>query len=71
MNNPVQQWLDEKPLNYKVEPLQWWVERHKRGDKQKGLTQLAMDVLSIPATSVDVERLFSSGGLIVTTRRHK
>lgn len=31
---------------------------------------MALDFLSAPATSTDVERLFSHGGLIVTKRRH-
>ncbi|KAG8692217.1 hypothetical protein FRC11_003774, partial [Ceratobasidium sp. 423] len=36
-----------------------------------GLTQMAIDVLSTPATSVDVERMFSFVSAMVSKRRHK
>ncbi|KAG8767830.1 hypothetical protein FRC12_006013 [Ceratobasidium sp. 428] len=40
------------------------------GNEWKGLTQIALDVLSMPATSVDVKRAFLFAGMIVGKRRH-
>lgn len=34
------------------------------------LAQMALDYLSVPATSTDVERAFSRGGLTVSKLRH-
>ncbi len=36
----------------------------------QALAQMALDFLSAPATSTDVERLFSHSGLVVSKRRH-
>ncbi len=36
----------------------------------QALAQMALDFLSAPATSTDVERLFSHSGLVVAKRRH-
>jgi hypothetical protein len=33
------------------------------------LSQMAFDILAVPAMSAEVERLFSSAGLVVTERR--
>ena len=61
--------LDEHELkNYMLdkidyEPLQWWSENEK---KYPRLAIIAKRVLSVPATSVPSERIFSSAGLIVT-----
>ncbi|XP_006462316.1 hypothetical protein AGABI2DRAFT_56444, partial [Agaricus bisporus var. bisporus H97] len=49
-------------------PLQWWHERHQA---YPNLSQMACDYLSIPATSVDVERAFSKGGVLLTNRRNR
>lgn len=69
--NPVALWLAEKPVNFKVDALNFWMDRWNRGDFLDGLTRMAIDILSIPATSVDVERLFSQGGLTVSSNRHR
>ncbi|KAG9125172.1 hypothetical protein FRC07_008697, partial [Ceratobasidium sp. 392] len=51
-------------------PLAWWHSQRVAGNEWNGLTQMALDVLSMPATSVDVERTFSFAGTIVGKRRH-
>ncbi|CAE7216530.1 unnamed protein product, partial [Rhizoctonia solani] len=59
---------DGQPILFN--PLVWWHGQRSVGNEWDGLTQLAIDVLSCPATSVDVERAFSLLSNIVTKRRH-
>ncbi|KAG9085753.1 hypothetical protein FRC06_003462 [Ceratobasidium sp. 370] len=47
-------------------PLVWWYSQRVLGNERDGLTQLVLDVLSAPASSVDVERVFSFAGSIAT-----
>ncbi|CAD6925360.1 unnamed protein product [Tilletia controversa] len=54
-----------------VNPLEWWWKQHRMGVRWGGLTDLALDVFSAPATSVDVERLFSKAGHHITPLRHR
>ncbi|KNF03993.1 hypothetical protein, variant [Puccinia striiformis f. sp. tritici PST-78] len=54
-----------------VNPLKWWIKQKRSGNTHGGLVEMALDVLSCPATSVDVERLFSFGSDYVTSRRHR
>ncbi|KAE8241191.1 hypothetical protein A4X13_0g7527 [Tilletia indica] len=54
----------------RVNPLSWWWLERQKGNEHEGLTSLALDVFSCPATSVDVERLFSRAGRVVTPLRH-
>ncbi|KNE89669.1 hypothetical protein PSTG_16866 [Puccinia striiformis f. sp. tritici PST-78] len=58
---------DGEPVN----PLKWWLREKKSGNTHGGLLQKALDVLSCPATSVDVERAFSFGRDYVSQRRHR
>ncbi|KAG9091245.1 hypothetical protein FS749_016682 [Ceratobasidium sp. UAMH 11750] len=51
-------------------PLLWWHNQCVTGNKWNGLTQMALDVLSTPATSVDVEHAFSFVGSFISKRRH-
>ncbi|KNE89708.1 hypothetical protein PSTG_16829 [Puccinia striiformis f. sp. tritici PST-78] len=62
--------LDEE--GFPVNPLKWWIRQGKGGNNHGGLLQMALDVLSCPATtSVDVERSFSFGRDYVSLRRHR
>ncbi|KAG9101924.1 hypothetical protein FRC06_002482 [Ceratobasidium sp. 370] len=47
-------------------PLVWWYGQRVLGNERDGLTQLALDVLSAPASSMDVECVFSFAGSIAT-----
>ncbi|QRV90595.1 DNA polymerase [Ceratobasidium sp. AG-Ba] len=75
---PVQEFVNAPPiidygeLNEPIfrNPIQWWYNQRLGGNEWDGLTQMALDVLSTPATSVDVERAFSYVGSIVSKRRH-
>ncbi|KAE8239788.1 hypothetical protein A4X13_0g8068 [Tilletia indica] len=63
--DPIQQWIDgyiAAKRGEKTDPLEWWWREHEKGNHRLGLTQLALDVYSCPASSVDVERLFSKAG---------
>ncbi|KIM61748.1 hypothetical protein SCLCIDRAFT_51980, partial [Scleroderma citrinum Foug A] len=42
--------------------LKWWHEQHS---KYPRLSCMALDYLTIPATSIDVERLFSKGHMVL------
>ncbi|KAF7761978.1 hypothetical protein Agabi119p4_9970 [Agaricus bisporus var. burnettii] len=50
------------------DPIQWWV---KRSGAYPNLSRMAQDYLSIPASSVDVERLFSRGRVILNHMRNR
>ncbi|KAI7951709.1 hypothetical protein MJO28_007393 [Puccinia striiformis f. sp. tritici] len=73
--DPLQVWLagglalteDGRPVN----PLKWWMQQRRAGNTHGGLLQMALDVLSCPATTVDVERSFSFGRDYVSFRRHR
>ncbi|KAE8244983.1 hypothetical protein A4X13_0g6142 [Tilletia indica] len=54
-----------------VDALSWWWDQKRIGANHGGLTDLALDVFSAPATSVDVERLFSRAGHHITPLRHR
>ncbi|KAJ3002262.1 hypothetical protein NUW54_g5941 [Trametes sanguinea] len=49
-------------------PFQWWYRRRRVYPR---LARMAMDYLSIPATSVDVERVFSRGRLLLPHVRNR
>ncbi|KNF00528.1 hypothetical protein PSTG_06220 [Puccinia striiformis f. sp. tritici PST-78] len=73
--NPLSMWLagglnlndDGGPVN----PLKWWMRQQRSGNTHGGLLQMALDVLSCPATTVDVEQSFSFRRDYVSLRRHR
>ena len=52
-----------------TDPLQYWCGV-LHGQPESRLARMAIDYLSSPASSVDVEHAFSRGALTVTHRRH-
>ncbi|CAD6985175.1 unnamed protein product, partial [Tilletia controversa] len=54
-----------------LDPLKWWADQARKGNDHGGLAALALDVFAAPATSVDVERLFSKAGNHITPLRHR
>ncbi|PIL32946.1 hypothetical protein GSI_05064 [Ganoderma sinense ZZ0214-1] len=61
----------EAPLRTKqTDPLKYWHNALVNGTANPGLAQMALDILSIPATSMDAERAFSRGRLTVSRLRH-
>ncbi|KNF01692.1 hypothetical protein PSTG_05119 [Puccinia striiformis f. sp. tritici PST-78] len=53
--NPPQMWLSGGLA------LTWWMQQQQAGNTHGGLLQMALDVLSCPATTVDVEQSLSFG----------
>ncbi|KDQ06020.1 hypothetical protein BOTBODRAFT_74748, partial [Botryobasidium botryosum FD-172 SS1] len=51
------------------DPIRWWHEKLV-SNQWPELAQMALDYLSVPATSVDVERAFSYGQQTVSLYRH-
>ncbi|KNF00496.1 hypothetical protein PSTG_06187 [Puccinia striiformis f. sp. tritici PST-78] len=73
-SDPLDLWLAGGPVlngNAPVNPLKWWIQQKKLGNTYGGLVNMALDVLSCPATSVDVERAFSFGQDYVSSKRHR
>ena len=58
--------LDPAHLQGVQDPLQWWVSQRSAFPT---LSQLALDILAIPAMSADCERTFSLSKLTLTTQR--
>ncbi|KNF02054.1 hypothetical protein PSTG_04872 [Puccinia striiformis f. sp. tritici PST-78] len=73
--DPIHMWLaggltltdDGRPVN----PIKWWMRQKRAGNSHGGLLRMALDVLSCPATTVDVERSFSFGRDYVSLKRHR
>jgi hypothetical protein len=68
INKEVDRYLDLTPkaTSVDVDILKWW--KAQAGDLPL-LAAVARRILAIPATSASSERLFSSGGNVVTTQR--
>lgn len=56
------------PLLPVEDPLEWWRQHQTSLPK---LAKMAFDILSIPATSCEVERVFSQSKLTISTQRHR
>ncbi|KNF00827.1 hypothetical protein PSTG_05960 [Puccinia striiformis f. sp. tritici PST-78] len=54
-----------------VNALKWWIQQRCKSNTHRGLLQMALNVLSCPATTVEVKRAFSFGRDYVTFRRHR
>lgn len=61
-------YLDDAILHRKEDPLIWWKDRQKI---YPWLSILARKYLSIVATSVPCERIFSKAGQVITERRNR
>ncbi|KAF4617981.1 hypothetical protein D9613_012955 [Agrocybe pediades] len=63
----LEDWLASPIVNTNLDPVMYWTQMNHAGDP---LARMAMDYLSIPASSTDVERSFSRGGLTISKLRH-
>ncbi|CAI6377512.1 unnamed protein product [Macrosiphum euphorbiae] len=69
MNDPKTQfqgYLAEPQLRFDLDPFEWW---NTRTIKYPIISECAKKYLTIPATSVNSERCFSTAGNIVTPKR--
>ena len=66
IDNKIPSYLDFPIAEIETSPLVWWKAEYRRFPT---LSQLAKKYLCIPATSVPSERVFSSGGHIVSSLR--
>jgi len=57
-------------VDEKFDPRTWWLEPTQRRT-YPNLSKMALDLLSIPAMSAEVERLFSSCKITITDRRNQ
>ncbi|TFK79869.1 hypothetical protein K466DRAFT_579083 [Polyporus arcularius HHB13444] len=63
----LEDYLNTPPIPSISDPLKHW---HALDSEKNPLARMALDMLSAPATSVDAERSFSRGGLVVSKLRH-
>ncbi|KAK7693995.1 hypothetical protein QCA50_003571 [Cerrena zonata] len=63
----ITEYLESPILSSCADPIMYWSSQLAGGDPR---AQFALDFLSAPAASTDVERAFSHGGLTVSKRRH-
>lgn len=62
-------WLQESRENWQTDSVIWW---HLYGHSfPKGLSKMARDYLSVPASSVAATHLFSRAGDIITKKRNR
>lgn len=64
----LQKYLEDPLLPRTEDPLKWWMENKS---KFPNIYELALKLLSIPATSVPSERLFSKSGRLLEDNRNR
>ena len=64
----MQQYMKVANINRKQDPLTWWKEHSA---SYPSLKHVARKYLSLPATSVPAERLFSTAGELISARRSR
>ena len=57
-----------KPEPHITNIIQWWIDH---STMYPALSKMALDILSIPAMSAEVERVFSSAKLLITDNRNR
>ena len=50
--------IKSKPISIQGTALQWWLDPTRRADYPR-LSQMAIDILSIPSMSAEADRIFS------------
>lgn len=60
----------KEEVEWADDAIAWW-QQPLQQHKYPNLSRMALNILSIPAMSADVERLFSSAGLTLSDRRNR
>ena len=68
INTELQLYSDAQRLNRRADPLQWW---KKQSLRLPNLAKLAKELLTVPATSVPSERVFSKAGELISAKRSR
>ena len=68
MKTELQLYMESDLLNRFADPLQWW---RRQSLRLPNLAKLAKEVLSVPATSVPSERVFSKAGELISAKRSR
>ena len=50
-----------------TDPIAWWISK---ASSLPSISQMALDILSIPAMAADCERVFSLAKLTITSQQH-
>lgn len=64
----LQSYLQESESSIHTNPLNWWRDN---GNRYPNISKIAKKYLTIPATSVPSERVFSTAGDIITAERSR
>ena len=68
-NEEIVRYLESCPnVNEKVDPVEFWIENEKT---YPSLAPVVCDLLIIPASSVPIERVFSTAGQITSGKRNR
>ena len=68
-NEEIVQYLDSSShKDEEVDPVDFWIENEKT---YPALSPLACDLLTIPASSAPIERVFSTAGLVTSGKRNR
>ena len=59
MQDELEEFTSTKSIISVENPREWWIQNQKDYPR---LSQMALDILAIPAMSAEVERVFSSAG---------
>jgi hypothetical protein len=69
----LEKYLSSPPVP-EADPIGWWLEKPQQDAfpyLSKMLSRMALDLLSVPAMSADVEHLFSAAKITLTDRRNR
>jgi len=61
-------YISEKPIQISCSALDWWLQDEQRRYRPR-LSQMAIDILSIPAMSAEPERVFSGARRTISWER--
>ncbi len=67
-NDELKTYFEKSLENYSTDPIDWW---NKNKDYFPNISKMAFDCITIPATSVPNEQVFSRAGDLITKKRNR